>query len=288
MTDHAWEDLDVGQPQLKGLAEALRLTIEVIDAARLEDPPLVYSPKPSYSPEQPGRAEINHQPRKTARLMLYNLHYYPLFEKDTFHPRYPLPGKERTRTSEFRSEGAIRASPIPPISPISPCAISPNNGQTEIEEEALKPPMDKLWEFVNEKQAISACKPSSNDLLSPEMSSKAPTLAISTKDSKSQDITSLTINDEHTGWVDINIKSEQPWSGHSVIVTRPNSSAEVKKNGIKLWHGAAIGALGVGLVAFGAFVADFIFGRPGRKAAKVARERQIDTSDDDIVVRAKW
>ena len=85
--------------------------------------------------------------------------------------------------------------------------------------------MDKLWEFVNEKQAISANKPSNNDLLSSRMSSKAPPLAISTKDSKSQDITSLTISDEYTGGVGNNTvaKSEQ----HLRLVTQRLSHSPI-------------------------------------------------------------
>jgi hypothetical protein len=217
--------------------------------------------------------------------MLYNLHYYPLFKKDTFRPRDPLPGKEKMRMVEAQKDVAIEISPISPIS-TSVTPISPSTGQTEIEEEALEPPMDKLWGFASENQAMAAYKPNRNDLLSSEMSSKAPTLATSTKDSKSPEVTSFTINNEYNGGMDnkVNLKSErQPSSGHSVFVTLPDS----KRSGIQFWQGAAIGALGVGLVAFGAFVAKFIFGRPGRKAAKKGRERQINISDD-VFVRAKW
>ena len=219
--------------------------------------------------------------------MLYNLHYYPLFKKDTFHPRDPLPGKGGITNVELRGNDAIEVSPISP----SVDHISPSTGQTEIEEETFNPPMDTLWEFVNEKQEMTTYKPTRNHILSSETSSKARPLPISTKDSKSQDITALTISNKYTGGVgnNVNLKSEQqPPSGHSAIVTLPNLGTAFTKSGTKFWHGAAIGALGVGLAAFGVFVADFIFGRRGRKTAKEARERQINTPDDDISVKAKW
>ena len=222
--------------------------------------------------------------------MLHNLHYYPLFNKDTFHPHEALPGKERSRGVGAQNEGAIEVSQISPISP-SAAPLSPSSGQTEIEKETLKLPMEKLWEFVNENQVTSTYKPSRYDLHSSEMSSKAPTLAFSSKGSKSQDITSFMISNEYTDDVgnNVNLQSkQQPSSGDSVIVTLPNSSTEVNKSGINLWQSVAIGALGVGLATFGAFIADFIFRRLGRKAAKVGRKRQINTSDDDIVVRANW
>jgi hypothetical protein len=219
--------------------------------------------------------------------MLYNLHYYPLFKKDTFYPRNPLPGKGGITNVELRGEGAIEASPISP----SIHTISPSSGQTEIEEETFKPPMDTLWEFVNEKQEMTAYKPTRNRILSSEISSKARPILISTKDSKSQEVPAYTISNKYTGGAgnSVDLKSEQQSSsGHSAIVTLPNSGTALKKSGTKFWHGAAIGALAVGLAAFGVFVTDFIFGRRGRKSAKEARERQINTPDDDISVKAKW
>lgn len=160
-----WTDADLGESKLKGLAEALRVNIEVINWDLVDQGPMLYSAQPDYTPSRRNMPKVYIPPvrlwsKEPSRLLLYNHHYYPLFPKGRFPNKRPLPGhKGASRFYEsfkFSGHNGVPAGydVRKTRSHGTWSAPIPDSDQTHLEPQTRIPP-EELWELTDTPKSNS-------------------------------------------------------------------------------------------------------------------------------------
>lgn len=299
--DGEWLDEHLGEPQLKGFAEALRMKIRVYDARDLDAAPIEFRPEPEYfeDPYQSNseRVRLKKGSKPTAKLLLYREHYYPLFRKGKF-PNFGL-GKERDNIEsrivvgpqpDFKDHSQVgdlvsQKFPISTTISLESTAGGGTEGEGCFQNLVAD---DEGWEYVKNAQfgnfgvgtgSTENTFPPSELAISPKTPS---TDLISNEKSHSQDMFVVPRNDNSKVDESTSRQSEPQLTSPQIPVTLENSIAEKTGNPTKVL--AALG-IGVSLGFLGKVVIDFLFRKSLRKKKNEGKMKLKNLDDEVAAVR---
>ena len=295
--DREWLDRDIGEPQVKGLAEVLRVNIEVIDASKLDDEPHLYSARPEVSsPRTGGTVLVETRSKEPSRLLLYREHYYPLFPKGKYPNRRPMPGKDNFGSVGFRKE-EFRTNEILSHEDCSPPTRS--SDQTEVAPQTRKPAEEEIWDFVSSRQLHPVKKGDIYNLLGTNFKEREVYRSMAADGGLSGQNEESTLNSDQThqgstfnvilGKTDYRPSIPKTTSLYGLEAKPSVSKIDTTRNGsLSGWVTGGIGAAAVGLVALAGFCVDYFLSRSRRKAIRRRVPRKRVYSDDSIQVGTKW